>query len=214
MDSQGTTRDASGCNPNGATGGIPPPVMPEFRSQRPGMTPPPFFQGFSPLPNQMPFLFPHSFMPHVGGMGFPPPAQGSPSATIDLSEVSQKRGPQECIPDQSKSAKKRRGPKKKPEIIELDEAKDEVELQKHVGHWKDHWVIQLITIRGEMRNTFSAPPKQGILRSFFPWGLNVYCMGGFRLCSSSIHPSAALTCTFRVECERSEKVTEFYHRGF
>ena len=56
--------------------------------------------------------------------------------------------------------KKRRLAKKKPEIMELNDAKDEVDAVKSGGHWKDHWIIQLIIIRGEMHNTFSAPPKQ------------------------------------------------------
>ena len=111
----------------------------------------------------MPFMFPHSFMPHVHGLGFPPPVQGSPPAIIDLSDGSHKRGPQECLTNQSKPAKKRKAPKNKIEVVELDEAKEEVELLKNVGMWKDHWVIQLISIRGEMHNTFSAPPKQGNL---------------------------------------------------
>ena len=34
---------------------------------------------------------------------------------------------------------------------------------KQFGPWKDHWVIQLIAVRSEMHNTFSAPPKQGIV---------------------------------------------------
>ena len=86
-----------------------------------------------------------------------------PSPTIDLTKSSQKRVTQECLTDQSKPAKKWRAPKKKIEGVELDDTKDESEGLKHVGPWKDHWVIQLITIRGEMQNTFSAPPKQGIV---------------------------------------------------
>ena len=107
----------------------------------------------------MPFLFPHSFMPPIPGVGFAPPTQGRPSTTIDLTTGSQKRGSQECVMDPSKSSNKRRGLRKKPEIVELNDVKDEVELVKTSGHWKDHWVIQLITIRGEMHSTFSAPPK-------------------------------------------------------
>lgn len=160
-------RDGNGSKPNGGTGSTPPPVPAEFRSQLPVMSPPPFFPGFAGAPNQMAFMFPHSFMPHVHGVGFPP-VQGSPAATIDLTEGSQKRGPQECLTDQSKSAKKRRGLKKKTEVVELDDTKEEVELLKHAGPWKDHWVIQLITIRGEMQNTFSATPKQGIVFLQFP----------------------------------------------
>ncbi|KAG0580545.1 hypothetical protein KC19_4G181000 [Ceratodon purpureus] len=127
-----------------------PPMPADFHSQLPMMTPPPFFQGFTGSPNQMSFMFPHTFMPHVHGVGFPPPVQGSPSAPIDLTE-------------QSKPAKKRRVVKKKKEGVKMDVTKEELELLKHVGPWKDHWVIQLITIRADMHNTFSAPPKQGIV---------------------------------------------------
>ena len=63
--------------------------------------------------------------------------------------------------DQSKPTKRRRAAKKKIEVVELDNTKEDVELTKNVGPWKDHWVIQLIAVRGEMHNTFSAPPKQG-----------------------------------------------------
>ena len=56
------------------------------------------------------------------------------------------------------------------EIVELDDTKDDLDLQKSGCHWKDHWVIQLVSLRGEMQNTFSAPPKQGVLLfSFALW---------------------------------------------
>ena len=100
-------------------------------------------------------------MPPIPGYGFNAPAQGTPSATIDLTEESPKRCPQESVIDHSKAIKKK-APRKKPEIVELDDAKDDVELLKHAHHWKDHWVIQLISLRGEMQNTFNAPPKQGV----------------------------------------------------
>ena len=91
------------------------------------------------------------------GHGFGAPTQGTSSATID----------------HSKSIKKKRAPRKKPEIIELDDAKDDVELLKHAHHWKDHWVIQLISLRGEMQNTFNTPPEQGVplqlVYCFFIW---------------------------------------------
>ena len=159
MDSQGAQQDSTSPNSNAPTGSTPPPV--EFRSQPPVMPPPPYFQGFPGAPNQMPFMFPHSFMPHIHGMGFPPPMQGSPPPTIDLTDGSQKRGSQDCVTDQSKPTKRRRVAKKKIEVVELDDMKEDAELMKHVGPWKDHWVIQLIAVRGEMQNTFSAPPKQG-----------------------------------------------------
>lgn len=115
----------------------------------------------------MPILFPQSFMPPVQGVGFTPPPLNAPAATIDMTPWSQKRGSHECITYPSKSTKKRRGTRKKPKIVELDDAKDKVDVLKSRGHWKDHWVIQFITIRGEMHNTFSTPPKQGTLRNYF-----------------------------------------------
>lgn len=109
----------------------------------------------------MPFLFPPSFMQPVQGVGFTPPSHSAPPPTIDLTASSQKRFPAECATEPSKTIKKRRLTKKKPEIVELDDAKEEVDAVKSGGHWKDHWVIQLVSIRGEMHSTFSAPPKQG-----------------------------------------------------
>ena len=67
----------------------------------------------------------------------------------------------EFVVEHSKPTKKRRVARKKPEIIQLDDVKDEVYAVKSGGHWKDHWVIQLITIRGERHTIFSQPPKQG-----------------------------------------------------
>ena len=80
-------------NPNAPTGAIPPAAGTEFRAQRPNIPPAPFFQGFAALRNQMLFLFPHSFMPPVPGVGFATPTQGILSATIDLTEGSQNEAP-------------------------------------------------------------------------------------------------------------------------
>ena len=88
------------------------------------------FQGFLHPDSQMPFLFPHSFMPPLPWVGFAPPTQGGPSATINLTAGSQKRVLQECVTDQSKSTKKLRVARKKMEIIESDNVKDEVEVPK------------------------------------------------------------------------------------
>jgi len=93
MDSQGTMRDASPSKQAGASSGYPPAPTGEFPTQRHAMAMPPFFQGFLPVPNQMPFLFPHSFMPHAPSIGFSPPAHGGVTDPIDLSEGSHKRGP-------------------------------------------------------------------------------------------------------------------------
>ena len=93
--------------------------------------PSPFFQGFGGAGNPMPFLYPHSFMPPVPGFGFGPPPQGSPSSTTDLTDGSLKRGPKESVIDLSNSAKKRRAPRKKVEIVELDDTKEDVDLQRN-----------------------------------------------------------------------------------
>ena len=122
----------------GASSKFPPATSAALPTPRQAMPPPPYFP---PVPNQMPYLFPHSFMPHVPGIGFLHPAHGNANATIDLSEGPHKRGPHECVTNQSKPAKKRK---------KLDDSKEDVELSKNIGPWKDHWVIQLITIRGEM----------------------------------------------------------------
>ena len=132
----------------------------------------------------MPFLFPQSFIPPFARVGFPPPNQGGPSATVDLTAGSQKRDPQECVANQSKLTKKRRIARIKPEIIQLDDVKDYVDILKSVGHWKDHWVIQLITIRGEMHSTFSSPPQQGIIWILFFCNVN----------PPSLSPNSFTTC--------------------
>ena len=163
MDSQNKP-NAGPNNAHGTSTNNPPAGGGEFRAQHVGMPPPPFFQGFQPLGSHMPFLFPPSFMPPIQGVGFAHPSHNAPSPTIDLTAGSEKR---ECATEPSKNIKKRRLAKKKPEVVELDDANDEVEAVKSGGHWKDHWVIQLITIRGDMHNTFSAPPKQGAPLNFF-----------------------------------------------
>ena len=138
MDSQWSMQEASPSKQVGVSSGFPPATSVELPTQRQAMPPPPLFQGFLPVPNQMPFLFPHSFMPHVPGIGFPHPAHGNANATIDLSEGPRKCGPQECVTDQSKPAKKCKNPKKKLEIAELNNGKEDVELLKNIGPWKDH----------------------------------------------------------------------------
>ena len=107
--------------------------------------------------------------------------------------------------DPSKNTKKRRAPKKKPNIIELDDAKEEVDVLKSRGHWNDHWVIQLIIVCGKMDNTFSALPKQGTVpNSFFLY----FCFGflfGFNFvrcflifCFSFCLGASYVTCPFVV----------------
>ena len=166
MESQGTQGEVGGAKGNGNSGGIPPVSSSEFLAHRTSIPPTPFFQGFAGAGNQLPFLYPNSFMPPLQRMGFMASGHGYPNATIDLTEGSQKQGPDQVVTDQTKPTKKRRITRKKMEIVELDDAKDDVDPLKNGGHWKDHWVIQLITLRGEMQNTFSAPPKQGMPGSF------------------------------------------------
>jgi hypothetical protein len=71
-------------------------------------------------------------MPPIPGMGFAPPIEGKPAASIDLTRRSQKWGSEECVTDPTKSTKKRRGPKKM-DIVELDDVKEDMELSKNVG---------------------------------------------------------------------------------
>lgn len=162
MDFQGHPRDPPTGNLNAATGNTLNVGGNDFRAVRPGIPQIPFFQGFPPMGSQMPYLFPHPFLPTSSGAAYTSPTHGIPNAPIDLTEDTQKRASQECVTEQSKPTKRRRGKAKKSEIVDLDAVKEDAELLKSAGHWKDHWVIQLITIRGEMQNIFSAPPKQGI----------------------------------------------------
>ena len=166
MESQGNLREAVGANPGGVPIVISPLAGTSISAQRPPIPPTPFFHGFHGAGSQMPFLYPHSYMPPLG-FGFGPPVQSTPTATIDLTEGSPKRVPYESVIDHSQPNKKRRAPRKKPEIVVLDDNKEDVELMKNGHHWKDHWTIQLISLRGEMQNTFNAPPKQGMPLSFF-----------------------------------------------
>lgn len=85
--------------------------------------------------NQMPFLYPHSFVPPITGLGFTAPAHAAPSATIDLTEGSQKRGAKVSATDHTMSKKKRRVPRKKTEIIDLDDATDNVDVSKVLLHF-------------------------------------------------------------------------------
>jgi hypothetical protein len=152
------------------------------------------------------FVFPHPFMPPAVVGGFAPPPQVTPAVTIDLTEGSQKRPSIECVAEQSKPNKKKKTPRKKVEIVELDDTKDDVDLLRNAGHWKDHWVIQLVTIRGEMQNTFSSPPKQGqvvfsfhFCDSFFPMSLiNIFFLLSLLLCNSNICRSASSLHSCRV----------------
>ena len=161
MESQRIVREADGANSSVLTSGIPPVAGTAISGQGLPIPPALISHGFHGAGNQLPFLYSHSYMPPIPGFGFSAPAQGTPSATIDLTEGSPKRGPKETVIDLSKLAKKRRAPRKKPEIVELDDGKEDVELLRNAHHWRDHWVIQLISLRGEMQNTFNAPPKQG-----------------------------------------------------
>ena len=168
MDSQVPLPHVGSSNANNSSNSNPHVGGGEFHTQRGGIPPPPFFQGFQPFGGQMPFMFPPSFMPPIRGLGFaPPPSHSAPTTTIDLTEVHHKRSTQEGVVAPSKTIKKKRALKKKVDIIELDDAKDEVDAIKTRGHWKDHWVIQLITVRTEMHSTFFAPPKQGTNHNSF-----------------------------------------------
>ena len=83
-------REAGGANASVVTSGIPLIASTASSSQRPPIPPTPFFHGFPGAGNQLPFLYSHSYMPPILGFGFSAPAQGTHSATIDLTEGSQK----------------------------------------------------------------------------------------------------------------------------
>ena len=161
MDSQGPPPHASGAHASDASDAHPLGVGSEFRPQGSRIPPASFFGGFPHPGVQMPFLFPQFFMPPLPGLGLPLASHGSPNKPMDLTADSHKHDLPESVAEQSKATKKRRVARKKPEIIQLDDGKEEVDVVKSGGHWKDHWVIQLITIRGEMHSIFSHPPKQG-----------------------------------------------------
>jgi hypothetical protein len=167
MELRGQAPDSGGANANGSTCNILHGLGIEFRAPRPSIPPTPFFPGIAAAGSQIPFLFPQSSMPPIPGVGIAPPVKGGIGASVEFTIGSQKRSAQESAIEQSKSAKKRRAPRKIIEIVELDDTKDDVEVLKHAGHWKDHWIIQLISVCGEMNHTFSAPPKQGIVCVFF-----------------------------------------------
>ena len=93
MESQQNLQEAGDANASAVTGGIPLVTGTAISGQRPSIPPTPFFHGFPGTGNQLPFLYSHSYMPPIPGFGFSTPAQGTPSATIDLTEGSQKRGP-------------------------------------------------------------------------------------------------------------------------
>ena len=162
METQGNLREACGANGSAVTGGIPLVLGSPNSGPCPPIPPAPLFHGFHGAANQLPFLYSQSYRPPIPRYGFIAPVQGTTSATIDLTEESPKRSPQDSVLDHSKSIKKKKAPRKKPDIVELDDAKEDVDLLKHAHHWKDHWVIQLISLWGEMQNTFNAPPKQGV----------------------------------------------------
>lgn len=141
MESQGPQREGGGVNPTGTAGGIQNVPAAEFRAHHTPIPSAPFFRGFSGAVNQMPFIYPHPFMPSHPGVGFTAPRHGYPSPTIDLTEGSQSQCPPEVVPDQKKPTKKRRIAKKKVEVVELDDVKEDADVVKNGGDWKDHWVI-------------------------------------------------------------------------
>ena len=52
---------------------------------------------------------------------------------------------------------------KKKKRVSRKKVKTDNAVEEEGSHqWKVHWVIHLITLRGEMQETFSGPPKQGI----------------------------------------------------
>ena len=108
MDNAANLQEGDGANPAVVTGGVPPVAVHAIRAQHPPIPPTPFFHGYGGTGNQMPFLYPHSYMPPIPGFGYGAPPQGPPVATIDLTEGSQKHGPQDFGIDHSKSNKEKK----------------------------------------------------------------------------------------------------------
>lgn len=52
--------------------------------------------------------------------------------------------------------------KRKQKVNLEDLTHEQIQEVKQGGHWKEHWVVHLIRIRGELANVFAAPPKQGV----------------------------------------------------
>src|ERR1700738_449300 len=113
MESQKNSGERGGASGSAVTGGIPLVPVSAIFGQRPSIPLAPFFHGFPRPRNQLLFLYSHSYMPPILGFGFSAPAQGTPTATIDLTGGSPKRCPQDTVIDHSMSTKKRRAPRKK-----------------------------------------------------------------------------------------------------
>lgn len=155
MESQGTppydfTNNASGSNC---------PAMGSDSNTQGSTTIPmsPFFGKF-PHPG---FIFPQPFVHSLPGMHFPPASNISASLPVGFNTGNEKVELSEVDAIPTKISKKRRIARKKPEITQVDGVKEEIDVSKSNVLWKDHWIIQLITLRGEMHSAFSAPPKQG-----------------------------------------------------
>ena len=110
----------------------------ELRAQGKNIPPAPFFLGFPHHGSQMPFLYPHSFMPPLPGVGFAPLIQGARNDIAEFATTSQKRFLQECATNQFKFTKKQKMAWNKPVYVELDNVKKKVEYLKSVGHWNNH----------------------------------------------------------------------------
>ena len=62
--------------------------------------------------------------------------------------------------DKSKS-KKKGGAKMKTNSTDLAQSSDEEEGNKRGPNWKEHWIVNLIHLRGKMHDKFSGMKKQG-----------------------------------------------------
>ena len=183
MESQKNGGEAGGASGSVVTGGVPRVAVSAISRQCPPIPPAPSFMAFPGRGINY-----HSYIPipiclQFQGLGLVLPPKALLPPQLITRVVHQSDAPK--IPSLTTPCQPRNGepPRKKPEIVELDDSKDDVEVLKNAHHWRDHWVIHLISVRGEMQNTFNSPPKQGVpLEFIFPFFLFLFLLLVLRVC--------------------------------
>ena len=107
-----------------------------------------------PFPLTMPTLYPPgsasipTSIPSTASIPSVPEHPRIPLMEVKLEEAAKRKGTQ-----------RPRKTKRKLDLHDLIE--EQVEEVKQGGPWKEHWVVNLITLRGELSDMFTGPPKQG-----------------------------------------------------
>ena len=65
------------------------------------------------------------------------------------------------------TSKKKGGAKMKTKSIDLAQSSDEEEGNKRGANWKEHWIVNLIHLRGKMHDKFTGMKKTRLLLTFF-----------------------------------------------